>query len=80
MADPKGAAKIMAKHMVVPEQPDVLERQVEATVVSTNAPAGKTLGWQEAADWENNLKLLKDTGGIAEIKPLDAYYTNRYLQ
>jgi hypothetical protein len=33
MADPKGAAKMMAKHMMVPEQPDVLERQVEETMV-----------------------------------------------
>ena len=47
MADPKQAAKIMAKHMAVPEQPDVLEQQVEATVVSTNAPAGKPIGWQD---------------------------------
>src|SRR6185312_1785067 len=47
MKDPKGAAKIMAKFMAVPEQPDVLERQVEETMKSTNAPAGKPLGWQD---------------------------------
>jgi NitT/TauT family transport system substrate-binding protein len=80
MADPKGAAKIMAKYMVVPEQPDVLDRQVEATVTSTNAPAGKPIGWQEATDWEANLNLLKDTGGISEIKATGSYYTNQYLQ
>jgi NitT/TauT family transport system substrate-binding protein len=80
MANPKEAAKIMAKHMKIPEQPDVLEQQVEATVVSTNAPKGKPIGWQEAADWEANLKLLKETGGIAEVKPLNAYYTNDFLQ
>jgi len=80
MANPKEAAAIMAKHMKVPEEPDVLERQVEATVVSTNAPAGKPLGWQESADWEANLSLLKETGGIPELKPLRAYYTNDYLQ
>jgi NitT/TauT family transport system substrate-binding protein len=80
MADPKAAAKIMAKYMVVPEQPDVLDRQVEATAMSTNAPAGKPIGWQEAADWESNLKLLKETGGIADIKAVNAYYTNQYLQ
>ena len=80
MADPKQAAGIMAKHMKVPEDPDVLDKQVEATVISTNAPAGKPLGWQESADWEANLSLLKETGGISEVKPLDAYYTNDYLQ
>ena len=78
--DPKDAAKIMAKYMKVPEDPEVLERQVEATVVSTNAPQGKPLGWQEAADWQANLTLLKETGGIADVKPLGAYYSNDYLQ
>jgi hypothetical protein len=24
--------------------------------------------------------LLKETGGLPEIKPLNAYYTNEYLQ
>ena len=80
MASPNEAARLMAKYMKVPEDPDVLRQQVEATVVSTNAPQGKPLGWQEAADWEANLSLLKETGGIAELKPLNAYYTNEYLQ
>ena len=61
-------------------RPRCPRQQVEATVVSTNAPQGKPLGWQEAADWEANLSLLKETGGIAELKPLNAYYTNEYLQ
>jgi NitT/TauT family transport system substrate-binding protein len=78
IADPKDAAKTMAKYMKVPEDPDVLERQVEATVVSTNTPQGKPVGWQEAADWQANLTLLKETGGIAEVKPLSAYYTNDF--
>src|SRR5215831_765348 len=80
MADPKAAAKIMAKHMVVPEQPDVLEQQVEATVVTTNAPAGKPIGLQSEADWRANLDLLKETGDIDDIKPLSSYFTNAYLQ
>src|SRR4029453_19669967 len=45
MANPKEAANIMAKHMVVAEQSDGLEAQVEATVGSPNAPAGKPIGW-----------------------------------
>jgi NitT/TauT family transport system substrate-binding protein len=80
MADPKAAAKSMAKYMKVPEDPEVLDRQVEATVLSTNAPPGKPIGWQEVADWQANLTLLKETGGLPEIKPLNAYYTNDYLQ
>jgi len=80
MADPKEAAKIMMKHMLVPEQPDVLDQQVEATVVSTNAPTGKPIGWQTDAGWQTNLNLLKETGAITDIKPLNAYFTNEYLQ
>jgi NitT/TauT family transport system substrate-binding protein len=80
MANPKEAAKLMAKYMKVPEDPDVLDQQVEATVVSTNAPSGKPLGWQDRADWEANLSLLKETGGVSEVRALSAYYSNDYLQ
>ena len=80
MADPKEAAKIMAKYMAVPEHPDVLEQQVIATVVTTNAPAGRPLAWQADADWQANLNLLKETGAIADVKPLGTYFTNQFLQ
>lgn len=80
IADPKAAAQMMAKHMAVPEQPDVLDRQVEATVVTTNAPPGRPIGWQTDAEWQANLNLLKETGGIADVKALTAYFTNEYLQ
>jgi NitT/TauT family transport system substrate-binding protein len=78
MADPVQSAKIMAKYMKVPEDPDVLARQVEATVASTNAPEGKPIGWQPEAAWTANLSMLKETGAIAEIKPLGAYFTNEF--
>ncbi len=80
IADPKEAAKAMAKYMKVPEDPEVLDRQVEATVVSTNAPQGKPVGWQDSADWQANLTLLKETGGISEVKPLGTYFSNDFLQ
>jgi len=80
MANPRDAAKIMARHMVVPEQPDVLEQQVEATMVTTNAPVGQPIGWQAEADWRANLELLKETGDIVEVKPLNSYFSNAYLQ
>jgi NitT/TauT family transport system substrate-binding protein len=80
IADPKAAAAIMGKYMAVPEQPDVLEKQVAATMISTNAPAGKPLGWQAEADWTANLSLLKETGGITDVKPAGTYFTNEYLQ
>jgi NitT/TauT family transport system substrate-binding protein len=80
MAEPKEAAKMMAKHMAVPEQPDVLDKQVLATVITTNAPTGKPIAWQTDADWQATLGLLKETGSITEIKPLSVYFTNAYLQ
>jgi NitT/TauT family transport system substrate-binding protein len=80
MANPKEAAKIMASHMAVPEQPDVLEQQVEATVITTNASAGKPIGWQAESDWRATLDLLKETGGITEVKPPSSYFSNEYLQ
>lgn len=80
MANPREAAKAMARHMAVPEQPDVLEQQVEATMVSTNAPAGQPIGWQAEADWRGNLELLKETGDVVEVKPLNSYFSNAYLQ
>ena len=78
MANPKEAAKAMAKYMKVPEDAEVLERQVEATVVSTNAPRGQADRLAGSADWEADLKLLKETGGIAELGRSSAYYTNAY--
>jgi NitT/TauT family transport system substrate-binding protein len=80
IANPKEAAKIMSGHMVVPEQLAVLERQVEATMISTNAPAGKPIGWQTEAEWQTNIDLLKETGSIADAKSPSAYFTNEYLK
>src|SRR5258708_39401423 len=45
MADPKEAAKIMASHMAVPEQPDVLEQQRQGAAGSPHAPAGRRCSW-----------------------------------
>ena len=80
MANPEEAAEIMAKHMSVPEDADILLQQVKETVVSTNAPDGKPLGWQSEDDWKTNLDLLKRTGAITEVKDLGAYYTNEYQE
>ena len=42
--------------------------------------AGQTDRLAGGADWQANLTLLKETGGMPEVKPLDAYFTNEYLQ
>lgn len=66
--------------MKVKEDPAVLVAQVRATVESTNAPAGKPVGWQEEAQWKNQLDLLMTTGAIKERKDLKLYYTNKFLK
>jgi NitT/TauT family transport system substrate-binding protein len=80
MKDPKAAAEIMNKYMKVKENPDVLLAQVKATVESTNAPAGRPIGWQNEADWKATLDLLQSTGAIKERKDLSLYYTNEFLK
>jgi NitT/TauT family transport system substrate-binding protein len=80
MKDPKGAAEIMGKYLKVKQDPGILAAQVKATVESTNAPAGKPIGWQEDSDWKNQLDLLISTGAIKERKDLGLYYTNQFLK
>lgn len=78
-ADVPGAAAAMNKYMKVKEDNDILLAQVKATVDSTNAPAGKPIGWQAETDWQANLELLLSTGGIKSAKDLKTYFTNDYL-
>jgi NitT/TauT family transport system substrate-binding protein len=80
MADPAAAAQILQKYLTLKEDPGVLERQVRATMASTNAPAGKPIGWQDEATWTACLDLLAETGNLKVRKEPGAYYTNAYLQ
>jgi len=77
--DYKGAAAIMAKHMTLKIDPDVLDQQVKATMDSLSEIPGKPLGWQTTADWNSNLGLLKAGHVVSQIKDLHLYYTNAYL-
>ncbi len=79
MKDPVEATRIMAKYMTVKEDPAVLEKQVRATVESTNAPAGKPIGWQDITTWNESLDLLLETGAIKTRKDAGAYFTNEYM-
>lgn len=76
----RGAAAIMARHMTLKIDTDVLEQQVKATVDSVSRIAGKPLGWQSEDDWKSNLELLKAGHVINEVKDPHLYYTNAYLQ
>ncbi len=78
--DYKAAAVIMAKHMTLKIDPEVLEQQVKATMEATPDAKGRPIGWQSDEAWKSNLNLLKETHLIKEIKDSHAYYTNQYLQ
>jgi NitT/TauT family transport system substrate-binding protein len=78
--DYKDATNIMAKHMKLKIDHDILEQQVKATMESTPAPKDKPIGWQSDDDWKANLELLKSTNVIKEVKDSHLYYTNDYLQ
>ena len=79
-ADPKAAIDIMSKYMTIKIDADVMEAQLRATLEATPRIEGKPLGWQDEALWRANLDLLVQSGRIKEIKPLDLYFTNQYLQ
>lgn len=78
--DPKGATDIMEKHLTIKVDRNILERQVLETARATPVIEGKPVGWQNEADWRDNLELLKVTDAVKEIKDLHSYYTNDYLQ
>src|SRR5262249_33426730 len=79
-ADPKAALDIMSKDTTGKTDTDVMEAEVRATLDGTPRAADKPLGWQDEALWRANLDLLLQGGRIKEIKPLDLYFTNQYLQ
>ena len=78
--DYKAAAEIMARHMTLKIDPDVLNQQVEATMDSVSEIAGKPLGWQSEKEWKSNLELLQVGRVINKIKDPHVYYTNAYLR
>lgn len=80
IADPAEAAEIMMKYLPAGEDAEVLEKQVEATVVSTSIIEDRPIGWQADEDWENTLSLLEETGQIETVLPLDRYFTNAFFE
>lgn len=80
IAEPEEAAGIMARYLPPGEDMEVLTKQVVATVTTTNAPEGKPIGWQTDEDWMATLSILQETGQIDEIKPMEMYYTNAFMQ
>jgi NitT/TauT family transport system substrate-binding protein len=80
IADPVEAAEIMMKYLPAGEDAEILQKQVEATVVSTSIIDGRPIGWQADEDWESTLALLAETGQIETVLPLDSYFTNAFFE
>jgi len=79
IANPAEAAEIMMRYLPAGEDSEVLQKQVEATVESTNVINDRPIGWQTEEDWNNTLTILADTGEIKEILPLERYFTNDFF-
>jgi ABC-type nitrate/sulfonate/bicarbonate transport system substrate-binding protein len=78
-ANPQQAAEITAKYLPPGEDMDVLLEQIKETLRTTNAPDGKPIGWQTDVEWQQTLDVLKESGQIDTIKPLNMYFTNKYM-
>jgi ABC-type nitrate/sulfonate/bicarbonate transport system substrate-binding protein len=78
--NPKEATEMLNKRMAVKMDPVMLEAQVKETLAATSSPPGRPFGWQEDSLWTTNLNLLKSAGLIKEIKELNVYFTNEFLQ
>lgn len=74
------AAAIMNKYLTLKAPPDILDLQVKATMDSTHAVAGRPVGWQDDAYWKESLDLLRSAEAIKQIRELNSYYTNEFLQ
>lgn len=57
----------------------ILTRQVRLANETFIAPRGKPEGWVERRVITAALSLLKESGQISTVKPLDSYYTNALL-
>jgi NitT/TauT family transport system substrate-binding protein len=77
--DPAEAARLLAKHMAVGNDLGILEAQLRLTLDEIPVTHDHPIGWQDRAQWQNNLDLLKAAGVIKTSLDLDRYYTNEYV-
>jgi len=78
-ADPHAAAVTLGQHLRVKLPDDLIEEQLRITLADTLKPADKPLGWQDPAEWQSNVDLLKQIGVIKGSAQASDYFTNEYL-
>jgi hypothetical protein len=65
--------------MTVGNDLDILEAQLKLTLDEIPVAHDHPIGWQDRAQWQNNLDLLKAAGVIKASLDPDRYYTNEYV-
>lgn len=77
--NPAAAAGMLAKHMTIGGDPNVLAAQLKETLAAIPVATDKPYGWQDRALWRSNLALLMNAGVIKTAFAVDRYFTNKYL-
>lgn len=50
------------------------------SIMHTKRSLGKPIGWMSPGDWKEMLDTLKSVGELEQIKPLERYYTNQFVE
>jgi NitT/TauT family transport system substrate-binding protein len=77
--DPAAAAAMMIKNWPGSPNLSIVTAQVKATVKAIPEMPGKPIGTIDPAVISQALQMLKGTGEIDSVKPLDTYFTNALL-
>lgn len=78
-ADPDGAIGALKSAWPNGPSDSVIKIQIENTIASIPAEAGKPVGWIEAKAIDEALKLIASVEDIGTAKPSSAFYTNDLL-
>jgi NitT/TauT family transport system substrate-binding protein len=80
IAHPDEAIRILLKRVPLLDPKVSREQFINfQALLHTPNTVGKPLGWQSAEDWKQSLDVLEQYGGMANRKPLNAYFTNDFI-
>lgn len=77
-----GVKAMIAQRPDAKLDPEVLAGQIKLTIeyFDTPATAGKPIGWQAKADWEQALKSMEQAGVVKPGWNVDDYFTNDLIE
>lgn len=78
--NPADAAKAYVKYLPM-HRVQVVQRQLTLYLdyLDSEAARGKPLGWQPKESWQLTEDIALKTGVVKSRKPLEAYYTNKFV-